>query len=405
MDIKIPINKNRALVSLGKPCPFSCDYCYITTDFKKFGSYKPKEIVEAIKKLDVPIIQFGYDTETLAFEEFFKVLELMQRDNVLKHIAFATKIGYDREKIERLAQYSNFFRRKKKAFVAFISMADLKQRHENTPSIKERIKLGKKLREAGIQCYLNIRPLLPDVPLEEYKYMLEIAKDGFDGVVLGRFYFDENIAKRLGLEALKIREKIAWSLDEKEWYVFGDELKKKLKSMCRKMRLKNCFFSSVEAVEHEIEKLNFIMNKRKQYVISAYLVYDNKVLLIFNKRLKMWLPPGGHIEEKEIPEEALEREIMEEVGLEIERNKNKEQDDFNTIALLQPDFLQVEDIDIEHQHIDLVYYCKAKGNKVKASPREVSKYRWFTEEELKRNLQIKRNVKLHALNALRKFKE
>jgi len=119
----------------------------------------------------------------------------------------------------------------------------------------------------------------------------------------------------------------------------------------------------------------------------------------------MWLPPGGHIESNEIPEDALKREVLEEVGLKLEENLNEELDDFNTISLRKPDFLQVENIDAEHQHIDLVYYCKAKDDKVNASQREVSKFRWFTEEELKRNLQIKRNVLQHALSALRKFKE
>lgn len=54
---------------------------------------------------------------------------------------------------------------------------------------------------------------------------------------------------------------------------------------------------------------------------SAIIVRDGKVLLC--KRAKdpfkgKWDVPGGYLEEKESPEEALKREMKEELGVEIE---------------------------------------------------------------------------------------
>ena len=39
------------------------------------------------------------------------------------------------------------------------------------------------------------------------------------------------------------------------------------------------------------------------------------MLLIHHKGLGKWLPPGGHIEENEVPHEAAIREVYEETGI------------------------------------------------------------------------------------------
>jgi len=48
---------------------------------------------------------------------------------------------------------------------------------------------------------------------------------------------------------------------------------------------------------------------------SALLIHQNKVLLIKHKKLNIWLGPGGHIDEGELPHQAAEREFLEETGL------------------------------------------------------------------------------------------
>ena len=48
------------------------------------------------------------------------------------------------------------------------------------------------------------------------------------------------------------------------------------------------------------------------FIVDAYIVHNNSVLLILHKKLKIWLPIGGHIELNEDPDEALMREIKEE---------------------------------------------------------------------------------------------
>src|SRR5688500_10821251 len=42
------------------------------------------------------------------------------------------------------------------------------------------------------------------------------------------------------------------------------------------------------------------------------------VLLHWHRRLGLWLPPGGHIDPGELPDEAAVRETLEETGLAVE---------------------------------------------------------------------------------------
>ncbi|MEK6896397.1 MAG: NUDIX domain-containing protein [Nanoarchaeota archaeon] len=48
---------------------------------------------------------------------------------------------------------------------------------------------------------------------------------------------------------------------------------------------------------------------------AGYIFHQNKLLLIHHAKLNIWLPPGGHIESNEIPDDAALREIEEETGI------------------------------------------------------------------------------------------
>lgn len=50
---------------------------------------------------------------------------------------------------------------------------------------------------------------------------------------------------------------------------------------------------------------------------SAFLVHQDKILLIKHKKLGIWLGPGGHIDADETPHQAAAREFLEETGLQV----------------------------------------------------------------------------------------
>lgn len=51
--------------------------------------------------------------------------------------------------------------------------------------------------------------------------------------------------------------------------------------------------------------------------VAGALFHQGKILLVKHKKLQIWLAPGGHIEENEMPHQAAEREFWEETGLKV----------------------------------------------------------------------------------------
>jgi len=54
---------------------------------------------------------------------------------------------------------------------------------------------------------------------------------------------------------------------------------------------------------------------RRAFSASAFVRYQGKLLLVFHKALKLWLPVGGELFPGETPSEGALRELKEETGL------------------------------------------------------------------------------------------
>ena len=127
------------------------------------------------------------------------------------------------------------------------------------------------------------------------------------------------------------------------------------------------------------------MSRRYCFVATGYLVRDGKTLLLKHKKLGMWLPPGGHIDEGETPDDAVMREVLEETGLEAEFVASPRPpilNDNRVESLHEPQRVQVEALPNHNHHIDFIYYLRAKPGTAVRRPEESDDLRWHTPEEL-----------------------
>jgi ADP-ribose pyrophosphatase YjhB (NUDIX family) len=60
-----------------------------------------------------------------------------------------------------------------------------------------------------------------------------------------------------------------------------------------------------------------IISAERCHTVNAWTLYQGKTLLVKHKKLGIWLAPGGHVEDNELPHIAAEREFEEESGVKV----------------------------------------------------------------------------------------
>lgn len=144
----------------------------------------------------------------------------------------------------------------------------------------------------------------------------------------------------------------------------------------------------------------------RDFTVAVFVVQDDHVLLHPHRKLGLWLPPGGHIDPNELPDEAALREVEEESGLVVELVGPRGVDVDVPGAprqLVRPEGIQLEDISTGHQHIDLIYFARPVDAGGGELPTVLEDMRWLREEDLS-SVELTLEVETWALKALRAFR-
>lgn len=157
----------------------------------------------------------------------------------------------------------------------------------------------------------------------------------------------------------------------------------------------------------------------KRHFTSTAFVIDSqhRVLLLWHKRLQRWMPPGGHVDDNETPEDAAKRECKEETNLDVEIVGDRQDDLFaknphEGRMLTRPVAMLLESIpecaernEPAHEHMDFLYLVHPlnEHDAQEMAKDESDGMRWFTKEEVEKldeRTEIFSNVKSYALKIL-----
>ncbi|MCD4803596.1 MAG: NUDIX hydrolase [Anaerolineales bacterium] len=136
------------------------------------------------------------------------------------------------------------------------------------------------------------------------------------------------------------------------------------------------------------------MNKNKdleKHFTASAIVINNerKVLLVYHKKLNVWLYPGGHIEPYETPDETVIREVKEETGLDVEivgKTDSSLSDSKKDVSVLHNPYVILCERILgvkEHYHIDMIYKCTIiRESKLRYDKRESNGIGFFSQSEI-----------------------
>lgn len=119
----------------------------------------------------------------------------------------------------------------------------------------------------------------------------------------------------------------------------------------------------------------------RDFTVAVFVVWRSRVLLHRHPKLGLWLPPGGHIEPNELPDEAATREVLEESGVQVELVGGVAVDAPGPRQLIRPRGVQLESIGPGHEHIDLVYLAKPVEPYGGALVNEDAPFGWYGHDE------------------------
>jgi 8-oxo-dGTP diphosphatase len=122
---------------------------------------------------------------------------------------------------------------------------------------------------------------------------------------------------------------------------------------------------------------------------TGFVVQDGSVLLHWHRKNRLWLPFGGHIEPNEDPVQTVLREIEEECGVQAQLLSAPDTYGIENLPVVAPPVIiliePTTDGVTEHEHIDLIYFCRPAGGVDPVAAHPDPTIRWVTRAELERN--------------------
>lgn len=120
---------------------------------------------------------------------------------------------------------------------------------------------------------------------------------------------------------------------------------------------------------------------------DAYIVNNGAVLLRLHEKYDLWAAPGGHMDPGEDTNQAVLREVWEEVGLNVELIGPStwiKQDFDSNKDLVPPIFVNRHSINEHHDHSCFIFFAKSNSREINPQEEESKNVQciWVTQNEL-----------------------
>jgi len=131
------------------------------------------------------------------------------------------------------------------------------------------------------------------------------------------------------------------------------------------------------------------MKKQIQKVSIKAIIYQNGKILLLKDRLGKWELPGGRLEFGENPQQALKRELQEELNIKANLKECDLVDVWSFVSTLSQK--------ADYHYLIVIYACHFDISKISIS-QEHTAYKWFVPKEIE-NLPILSNY----INSIKTF--
>lgn len=128
---------------------------------------------------------------------------------------------------------------------------------------------------------------------------------------------------------------------------------------------------------------------KRDFVAGCLIIEDSKLLLIDHDKYGIWLPPGGHVEERETPDETAKRETLEETGFKVELKHSSGKVGSSAggiegefIDIPRPFNVNLHKVEEGHWHCDHLYLAEKKSEINATHDHEHNGLKWFSKNEL-----------------------
>jgi len=147
------------------------------------------------------------------------------------------------------------------------------------------------------------------------------------------------------------------------------------------------------------------IHEKIDFTVDAFIVYKDKVLLRLHDKYNEWLAVGGHVELDEDPNQAVLREVKEEVGLDIVlwegtmKKLPEVSSAYNYRELIPPVGMNIHNVSKTHQHLSMCFLASAKTDVVvPESPKDI--WKWLSRTEVESMKELLPDIRFYALLAL-----